>query len=326
MRSLRTTFLFLTSLPPRGGPRERGQERLCSTSKQAAGGTNPETHWGKTRNPPGPGKTRPGSRFSPRPPFLPPRHDRPHRANDRGRIKHDGHAAPVPANSAGTIPSQKRRKGDSPGRTTRPAAGPGPGWVPSRTARPPSSPPRPSPRRTWGTSAVLADHQVTIRASLTEDTPRTIAALLADPRTDDDTWHGTPSPTSNTPAPATVSQLGQGTPVAQTLRGSRILSVDGTRVAGGEGVVGPRGRLQAAWTRGSRVNACGPNGPAAYSSGVSQRTPIGGTVIRADAGRPCQGSGSASTPPRLPTPLPPYTIASVLMTSRQRPAAGRPTR
>jgi hypothetical protein len=31
------------------------------------------------------------------------------------------------------------------------------------------------------------DHQVTIRATLTTDTPRTIAALLDDPRTDDDT-------------------------------------------------------------------------------------------------------------------------------------------
>ena len=30
------------------------------------------------------------------------------------------------------------------------------------------------------------DNQVTIRATLTHDTPRTIAALLADPRTDDD--------------------------------------------------------------------------------------------------------------------------------------------
>ncbi len=30
---------------------------------------------GETRKPPGPGKLRPGSRFSPRPPFLPPRHD-----------------------------------------------------------------------------------------------------------------------------------------------------------------------------------------------------------------------------------------------------------
>ena len=65
------------------------------------------------------------------------------------------------------------------------------------------------------------DHQVTIRASLTQDTPRTIAALLTDPRTDDDTWHGTP-PASTTPAPATVSHLGQGTPVARIFRNGRI--------------------------------------------------------------------------------------------------------
>jgi hypothetical protein len=71
-----------------------------------------------------------------------------------------------------------------------------------------------------------------------------------------------------------------------------------------------------------------PAGPLirVYSSGVSQSTPSGGTVITADASRPCHGSSTASTPPRLPVPLPPYTIASVLMTSRQRPAAGRPIR
>ena len=39
--------------------------------------------------------------------------------------------------------------------------------------------------------------QVTIWASLTEDTPRTIAALLTDPRTDDDTG---PAPATS-PAP-----------------------------------------------------------------------------------------------------------------------------
>ena len=61
-------------------------------------------------------------------------------------------------------------------------------------------------------------------------------------------------------------------------------------------------------------------------SGVSQSTPSGGTVITAEAGLPCQGSGTASIWPMLPTPLPPYTIASVLRTSRQRPARGRPTR
>jgi site-specific DNA recombinase len=45
--------------------------------------------------------------------------------------------------------------------------------------------------------------QVTIWASLTEDTPRTIAALLADPRTDNDTGP-TPAPTSPEPQPIPV--------------------------------------------------------------------------------------------------------------------------
>ena len=41
------------------------------------------------------------------------------------------------------------------------------------------------------------------------------------------------------------------------------------------------------------------------SSGVSQSTPSGGSVTMAEAGRPWNGSSTASTPPRLPTPLPP---------------------
>jgi hypothetical protein len=58
-------------------------------------------------------------------------------------------------------------------------------------------------------------NQVTIRAVLTEDTPGIIAALLSDPRTDDDTsQHPTP-PTGQTPAHDIVSQLGRGTPVHQ---------------------------------------------------------------------------------------------------------------
>ena len=40
-------------------------------------------------------------------------------------------------------------------------------------------------------------------------------------------------------------------------------------------------------------------------SWVSQMTPSGGTTIDAEAGRPCQGIGTASTAPMLPTPLPP---------------------
>jgi hypothetical protein len=62
------------------------------------------------------------------------------------------------------------------------------------------------------------DHQVTIRARLTEDTPRTVTALLADPRTDDDICHSHTPPASSTPAPAPVSQSGQATPVNRYFR------------------------------------------------------------------------------------------------------------
>lgn len=44
--------------------------------------------------------------------------------------------------------------------------------------------------------------QITIWAGLAEDTPRTIAALLADPRTDDDTGPATPA---TSPAPSVHS-------------------------------------------------------------------------------------------------------------------------
>jgi DNA invertase Pin-like site-specific DNA recombinase len=47
------------------------------------------------------------------------------------------------------------------------------------------------------------DDQVTVWATITSDTPRTVAALLNDPRTDDDTGQ---------PATAPISQLGQNTP------------------------------------------------------------------------------------------------------------------
>jgi site-specific DNA recombinase len=64
--------------------------------------------------------------------------------------------------------------------------------------------------------------QVTIWATITADTPRTIAALLNDPRTNDDTsQHPTP-PASETPAQAPISQLGRGTPVHSIHRQARI--------------------------------------------------------------------------------------------------------
>jgi len=66
-------------------------------------------------------------------------------------------------------------------------------------------------------------HQVTIRASLTQDTPRTITALLTDPRTDHDTWHHAASPAADDiRAGGTGSQSGRGTPVPPINRKTRI--------------------------------------------------------------------------------------------------------
>ena len=73
--------------------------------------------------------------------------------------------------------------------------------------------------------------------------------------------------------------------------------------------------------------ACsGPTSSTTPRSGANHSTPEGGSRNAADAGRPCHICGSASTTPRLPTPDPPYSSASVLSTSRQRPVNGSPTR
>jgi hypothetical protein len=65
--------------------------------------------------------------------------------------------------------------------------------------------------------------QVTIRAVLTEDTPGIIAALLGDPRTDDDTGHQPAQSTSQTPAQDAVSQLGRGTPVPTIIHEAKTI-------------------------------------------------------------------------------------------------------
>ncbi|MBA7486644.1 hypothetical protein ES707_22205 [subsurface metagenome] len=52
----------------------------------------------------------------------------------------------------------------------------------------------------------------------------------------------------------------------------------------------------------------------------------GGRVSGRDHDRPCARTGSAFTPPRFPTPLPPYSTASLLSTSFQNPPNGTPTR
>ena len=70
-RSLRSVSGILTSPPQQDKRARSGSLRLHFA--QTKGGEQFGIDWGETRNPPGPGKTRPGSRFPPRPPFLPPR-------------------------------------------------------------------------------------------------------------------------------------------------------------------------------------------------------------------------------------------------------------
>ena len=72
----------------------------------------------------------------------------------------------------------------------------------------------------------------------------------------------------------------------------------------------------------------GPTRPRAGhpASGTSHTTPSAGSVTSPEYGWSCHGVASAATRPRLPTPEPPYSTASVFSTSRQPPGSGRATR
>ncbi len=59
---------------------------------------------------------------------------------------------------------------------------------------------------------------------------------------------------------------------------------------------------------------------------TSQTAPSGGTTRLARWAKPWLDPGSATTTPALPQSVPPYTAASVLRISRQRPGSGRPMR
>jgi hypothetical protein len=52
----------------------------------------------------------------------------------------------------------------------------------------------------------------------------------------------------------------------------------------------------------------------------------GGSVRTTDRRWPCDGTGTVWTPPKLPWPLPPYSLASVFRISVHGPAHGTPTR
>ena len=65
------------------------------------------------------------------------------------------------------------------------------------------------------------------------------------------------------------------------------------------------------------VGAFGHRAELGCHLGPRNRQPSGGTVNVSDHGIDWSGVGCASAPPRLPTPLPPYSVASLLSSSRQ---------
>ena len=133
--------LRVPTSPPQQDKRARsGTLHLCYTSKQTTGETNPETYWGKPGTPPAP-KTRPGSRFSPRPPFLPPHHDTTHRAHDRGKC-----TAPA-VHTAPHLPDEETCKGTGGTREPPKARFPGSPGPPPALPRPEGALRAPSPTR-----------------------------------------------------------------------------------------------------------------------------------------------------------------------------------
>ena len=64
--------------------------------------------------------------------------------------------------------------------------------------------------------------------------------------------------------------------------------------------------------------------PYSWDSGTRYTAPSGGSVRVTDAGFPSHSRASAMTRPPFVTPEPPYSVASVLTTSRQAPLNGTP--
>src|SRR5215813_9875516 len=82
----------------------------------------------------------------------------------------------------------------------------------------------------------------------------------------------------------------------------------GTGPNAGLAGTGRKGRLGRQRERRSVVSSAGSTVPGPGSSGstaVKKTAESGGKVTDTEYGRPCQGSATATTPPRLPQPLPP---------------------
>jgi hypothetical protein len=85
---------------------------------------------------------------------------------------------------------------------------------------------------------------------------------------------------------------------------------------------GPAGEVP---LRGAEKPLPGPKVHAGPSP-LRKTTPSGGSTRRKECSLPWLGTGSVSTPPRFPWPLPPYCSASLLRSSFQKPARGTPNR
>ncbi len=87
-------------------------------------------------------------------------------------------------------------------------------------------------------------------------------------------------------------------------------------------------------TRSRRPASCRPRRPPPRSAssalaaggGFRKTAPSGGSVSAMLCERPCAGTASATARPRLPTPEPPYSAASLLAISVQSPGVSTPTR
>ena len=74
-----------------------------------------------------------------------------------------------------------------------------------------------------------------------------------------------------------------------------------------------------------RLRTAGNDSDPTRQSGLRNSAASGGRVSFSEYGRACTESSYAVHPPRLPIPLPPYSLASLLSSSRQKPPWGTPT-
>ena len=206
-----------------------------------------ENHWGNTRNPPGPAKPRPGSRFSPRPPFLLPQTTCP--------------AAPMAAENAQHRPCIPRRTC----RTRKPARNRGNPGIPQSPVPPDPLPPFPRPE---GALRAPLSTRIPRRPRL----PRKPAARPPTPR------HRTDPGSAETGAPDRQSGafIREGARKRQSLAGRAMRSLPGARGrAGGQAsrITSPRSSRTLTASAAFAASGPGAAGPSGWMTRYS-RCPI----------------------------------------------------